>query len=86
MLARGDYHGDEEDFDGDDGDHGEDESDAGDDDHYWSKFKIFNLRFQLVDLPSQRFTKDCASGRVWGEGDDVIIMSVRTVWDECEIT
>ena len=32
------YYSDEE-----DGDHGEDESDAGDDDHYWSKFKIFNV-------------------------------------------
>ena len=50
------------------------------------KFNIFNLRCQLVDQPSQRFTKDCASGRVWGEGDDVIIISVRTVWGECEIT
>ena len=47
---------------------------------------IFNLRFQLVDLPSQRFTKDCASGRGWGEGDDVIIISVRMVWDEFETT
>ena len=46
---------------------------------------IFNLRFQLVDLPSQRFTKDCASGRVWGEGDVMIIISVRTVWDKMRL-
>ena len=43
------------------------------------------LRSQLVDLPSQRFTKDCASGRGWGEGDVMIIISVRMVWDDCEI-
>ena len=87
MLARGDYYGDEEGFESDDGDHGEDESDAGDDDHYWSKFKIFNVSGSNSSTCLPRDSpKTAPVGGFGGKVMIMIIISVRIVWDECEMT
>ena len=83
MLARGDYYDDEEDFDGDGGGHGEDESDAGDDDHI-----IIGQKSRFATSGANSSTclpRDSPKTAPVGGFGGKVIISVRTVWDECEI-